>query len=52
TGQWRQALDALRDAARGPEPLVPLIVEAVRARATVGEISDTLREVWGEYRAH
>jgi methylmalonyl-CoA mutase N-terminal domain/subunit len=49
---WRQALDDLRDAARGSEPLVPLIVEAVRARATVGEVSDTLREVWGEYRPH
>lgn len=30
--------------------LLPLIIDAVRARATVGEISDTLREVWGEYR--
>ena len=30
--------------------LMPLIVEAVRARATVGEISDTLRTSWGEYR--
>jgi methylmalonyl-CoA mutase N-terminal domain/subunit len=26
------------------------IIEAVRARATLGEISDTLREVWGIYR--
>ncbi|MEX2182254.1 MAG: methylmalonyl-CoA mutase family protein [Gemmatimonadaceae bacterium] len=31
-------------------PLMPLIVDAVRARATVGEISDVLRGVWGEYR--
>ena len=31
-------------------PLMPLIVDAVRARATVGEISDALRAVWGEYR--
>ena len=31
-------------------PLMPLLVDAVRARATVGEISDTLRAVWGEYR--
>jgi methylmalonyl-CoA mutase N-terminal domain/subunit len=49
-GPWRESLDALRDAARGTDPLVPYIVEAVRARATVGEISDTLRDVWGEYR--
>jgi methylmalonyl-CoA mutase N-terminal domain/subunit len=31
-------------------PLMPLIVEAVRARATVGEIADTLATVWGRYR--
>ncbi len=31
-------------------PMMPLIIDAVRARATVGEISDTLRGVWGEYR--
>jgi len=31
-------------------PLMPLIVDAVRARATVGEISDALRAEWGEYR--
>ena len=31
-------------------PLMPLIIDAVRARATVGEISDALRAEWGEYR--
>jgi methylmalonyl-CoA mutase N-terminal domain/subunit len=47
----RTALDALRHAAREPQAaLMPLLLEAVRARATVGEISDVLREVWGEYR--
>jgi methylmalonyl-CoA mutase N-terminal domain/subunit len=50
--QWREALDALRDASRSSEPLMPSIIAAVKARATVGEISDTLREVWGEHRAH
>jgi methylmalonyl-CoA mutase, N-terminal domain len=49
---WRQALDALAAAARGTEPLMPPILAAVRARATVGEISDTLRGVWGVYRPH
>jgi methylmalonyl-CoA mutase N-terminal domain/subunit len=29
---------------------MPLIIEAVRARATVGELSDVLRNVWGVYR--
>ncbi len=32
-------------------PLMPLIIDAVRARASVGEISDALRRVWGEHRA-
>ncbi len=36
--------------ATGRPELMPLIVEAVRARATVGEISDALRSSWGEYR--
>jgi methylmalonyl-CoA mutase N-terminal domain/subunit len=31
-------------------PMMPLLVDAVRARATVGEIADTLRAAWGEYR--
>ncbi len=31
-------------------PVMPLIIEAVRARASVGEISDTLAAVWGTYR--
>jgi methylmalonyl-CoA mutase N-terminal domain/subunit len=30
---------------------MPPILVAVRARATLGEISDTLREVWGTYRS-
>ena len=33
-----------------PTPLMPPILDAVRARATLGEISDTLRDVWGVYR--
>ena len=37
-------------AAAGTTPLMPPIVDAVRARATLGEISDTLRDVWGVYR--
>jgi methylmalonyl-CoA mutase N-terminal domain/subunit len=50
--EWRQALDAVSTAARGTDPMMPPIVEAVRARATVGEISDALRRVWGEFRSH
>ena len=43
------ALDRLREAATGEENLVPRILDCVRRRATLGEISDRLRAVWGEY---
>lgn len=36
-------------AARGKQNLIPFILAAVESYATVGEISDTLRTVWGEY---
>jgi methylmalonyl-CoA mutase N-terminal domain/subunit len=41
---------ALGEAARGTENIVPRIRACVEARVTLGEISDTLREAWGEYR--
>ncbi|MBX7221554.1 MAG: methylmalonyl-CoA mutase family protein [Blastocatellia bacterium] len=44
------ALDAIERAAKGTENLMPLILKAVEAYATVGEISDCLRRVFGEYR--
>jgi methylmalonyl-CoA mutase, N-terminal domain len=44
------ALADVRAAAAGTDQLMPPIITAVRARATLGEISDTLREVWGVYR--
>jgi methylmalonyl-CoA mutase N-terminal domain/subunit len=43
-------LGAIREGAAGDANLVPPIVDAVKAYATVGEISDVLREVFGEYR--
>ena len=46
----KETLANLKRAAQGTENLVPPILEAVRAYATLGEISDTLREVFGEYR--
>jgi methylmalonyl-CoA mutase N-terminal domain/subunit len=46
----RAAIEALRSAAKGKDNLMPLIVEAVKAEATLGEISDALRDVFGEYR--
>jgi methylmalonyl-CoA mutase, N-terminal domain len=48
--QWQRSLAALEMAARGPENLMPRILAAAEAYATVGEISDTLRRVFGEYR--
>ena len=47
---WRSALDAVETAARGRDNLVPRIVAAVEAQATVGEIADTMRGVFGEFR--
>ena len=44
------ALDLVKRAANGSEPLMPPIIEAVRVRASLGEISDVLRAVWGTYR--
>jgi len=43
------ALRAMQDAARGDGPLMEPILDAVRAYATVGEMCDALRDVWGEY---
>jgi methylmalonyl-CoA mutase, N-terminal domain len=44
------SLEGLRRAADGTERLMPLIIGAVQSRATLGEISDTLRSAWGVYR--
>jgi methylmalonyl-CoA mutase N-terminal domain/subunit len=44
------ALSAVRSAAEGTDNVLPPMREALRARATVGEVCDTLREVWGLYR--
>jgi methylmalonyl-CoA mutase N-terminal domain/subunit len=45
------ALTTLEAAARSDDPLMPAILSAVRTRATLGEISDRLRVVWGHYKA-
>jgi len=45
------ALGRVKEAARGTANLMPPILAAVEAYATVGEISDALRRVFGEYRA-
>jgi len=45
-----RALDRIEGAARGGENLVPLFVDAVRARVTLGEIATRLRDVFGSHR--
>ncbi len=47
---WEAALRRVDDAARGSDNLLPPLIEAVRAYATVGEISDRLRAAWGVHR--
>ena len=49
-GPWKQSLQSLTDAAHSQDNLMPHIVQAVEALATVGEIANTLRQVFGEYR--
>jgi methylmalonyl-CoA mutase N-terminal domain/subunit len=41
----------VRQAAAGTDNLMPPLIGAVRDGVTLGEISDTLRSVWGTYRA-
>jgi methylmalonyl-CoA mutase N-terminal domain/subunit len=47
---WSAAMDELEGVARSDGNLMPHILAAVRAYATVGEISDRLRTAWGEHR--
>jgi methylmalonyl-CoA mutase, N-terminal domain len=49
-GPWKAALTGVEDAARSGENIMPHIVAAVEAYATVGEISDAMRRVFGEYK--
>lgn len=51
TARVEQALRALRKGAQTDENVMPLIVDAVKYYATIGEICDVLREVFGEYKA-
>src|SRR5580700_7557178 len=47
---WADSLKRVEDAARSGANLMPYIVAAVESHATVGEISDTMRKVFGEYK--
>jgi len=48
--EWRASLDAVERAARGGDNLVPAIIAAVENRATLGEVANSLRRVFGEYQ--
>ncbi|NJD09180.1 MAG: methylmalonyl-CoA mutase [Gemmatimonadetes bacterium] len=50
-GAVARSLAQIRAAATGEQNLLPPMIEAVHARATLGEISDTLRAVWGVYQS-
>jgi len=50
TTRFRRAMDEVSRAAREGDNLVPTVIAAVEARATLGEIADALRSVFGEYR--
>ena len=49
-GPWKAALQAVEDAARSGANVMPRILTAVEAYATLGEISDAMRRVFGEYK--
>ena len=49
-GRWELSLKAVSDAAVSGENLMPRILKAVESEATVGEIADRMRGVFGEYR--
>ena len=49
SGAVRDSLDRVKRGAEKDENLMPLIVDAVKAQATLGEICDALRDVFGEY---
>ena len=46
---WQRALAAVSDAATSGRNLVPAVIDAVEAYATVGEIADSMRAVFGEH---
>ncbi len=49
-GRCDSILQSLNDAANGDENIMPVVIEAVENKCTLGEIADTLREVYGEYK--
>jgi len=48
--KWKKALDNLRQVSLSSENVMPAVIEAVKAEATIGEICDIWREIYGEYK--
>jgi methylmalonyl-CoA mutase, N-terminal domain len=48
--KWKAALDKLRQVSQTDENVIPYVIEAVKAKATVGEVCNVWRDVYGEYR--
>ncbi len=48
--KWKAALDKLRQVSQTDENVMPAVIEAVKAKATVGEICDVWRDIYGQYR--
>ena len=48
--KWAEGIERVKDAARGSDNIMEAVVHAVKAGATLGEISDCFREVFGVYR--
>jgi len=49
-GELRRCLDDIRQAARGKDNLMPFLIRAAKVYASIGEITKTLKDVWGSYR--
>jgi len=47
---WKKALDKLREVSKTDTNVMPAVIEAVKAGATVGEVCDVWRDVFGQYR--
>jgi methylmalonyl-CoA mutase N-terminal domain/subunit len=48
--RWKKALEHLRKVSLTDENVMPAVIEAVKADATIGEICNVWREIYGEYK--
>jgi methylmalonyl-CoA mutase, N-terminal domain len=48
--KWKAALDNLREVSNSDQNVLPAVIEAVKAKATIGEVCDVWRDIFGQYR--